>query len=344
MSIDRIHIYRLPNYKPGPLVSKVGQTPRVTPVKEKQERHQNSSDNPQSSSNEEDFGQKIEQPGIYSPRKILWEGWNKEKTYNGGGDVVLAYDHSPSAQIAYEIALHVAQAFGSQLRVVYVTDGSLASNEAEVIKSQLLKQADPLYPAVKTLDKLPKFNFIKGALPSKVFIDMSQQNNCDLLLVGSSNRSGIERFFLGSISEDLVREAHCPVIICKESPRKGIQNILVPLDDSPASLVALNQALKMSEHFHASITVFHANENLSDGDRVAHQIEDKLAVVDWQHVDHSQVETYGDFVTTLCEHVESSGIDMVVMGTYAGAHERSVTEEVVRQVKASVMVVHPRLR
>ncbi|HEX7495505.1 MAG TPA: universal stress protein, partial [Candidatus Limnocylindrales bacterium] len=42
--------------------------------------------------------------------------------------------------------------------------------------------------------------------------------NADLIVVGSHGRSGVSRFLIGSVSDYVVRHAHCPVMVVRGKP------------------------------------------------------------------------------------------------------------------------------
>jgi nucleotide-binding universal stress UspA family protein len=45
---------------------------------------------------------------------------------------------------------------------------------------------------------------------------VAQQRAVDVIVVGSHGRTGLERLFLGSVSEHVVRHAPCPVLVVRE--------------------------------------------------------------------------------------------------------------------------------
>lgn len=51
--------------------------------------------------------------------------------------------------------------------------------------------------------------------PSSEIIDYAEQNQIDLIVIPSSGRTGISRFFLGSVAERVVRFAKCPVLVVR---------------------------------------------------------------------------------------------------------------------------------
>jgi nucleotide-binding universal stress UspA family protein len=54
-----------------------------------------------------------------------------------------------------------------------------------------------------------------------VLLDYAEENDVDLLILGSHGRTGVERFLLGSTTEKVIRSAPCPVLVVKPSPRDG---------------------------------------------------------------------------------------------------------------------------
>lgn len=51
--------------------------------------------------------------------------------------------------------------------------------------------------------------------PKSQIIDVANQWHADMIVVGSHGRSGLGRFLLGSVSQDVVRHAHCSVEIIR---------------------------------------------------------------------------------------------------------------------------------
>lgn len=51
--------------------------------------------------------------------------------------------------------------------------------------------------------------------PSSEIIDYAKTQNIDLIVIPSHGRTGLSRFFLGSVAERVVRFAHCPVLVLR---------------------------------------------------------------------------------------------------------------------------------
>lgn len=51
--------------------------------------------------------------------------------------------------------------------------------------------------------------------PGHTIADRAEELAADLIVMGSHGRTGLTRFFLGSVTERVVRLAHCPVLVVK---------------------------------------------------------------------------------------------------------------------------------
>ncbi len=61
--------------------------------------------------------------------------------------------------------------------------------------------------AVKTLTVMGE--------PASAILDLAEAEKSDLVVVGSHGKSGIQRFLLGSVSEQVVRYAPCSTLVIK---------------------------------------------------------------------------------------------------------------------------------
>lgn len=52
--------------------------------------------------------------------------------------------------------------------------------------------------------------------PTAEIIDYAEQQKIDLIVMPSRGRTGISRFFMGSIAERVIRFAHCPVLVLRQ--------------------------------------------------------------------------------------------------------------------------------
>jgi nucleotide-binding universal stress UspA family protein len=48
-----------------------------------------------------------------------------------------------------------------------------------------------------------------------VIVDTARDHGCDLIVMGTHGRSGVSRLVLGSVAEEVLRKAPCPVLAVK---------------------------------------------------------------------------------------------------------------------------------
>ncbi len=59
------------------------------------------------------------------------------------------------------------------------------------------------------------FVHVRIGKPVDEILDLAKEVGADLIIVGSKGLTGLERFVLGSVSERVVREAHCTVEVAR---------------------------------------------------------------------------------------------------------------------------------
>jgi nucleotide-binding universal stress UspA family protein len=46
-------------------------------------------------------------------------------------------------------------------------------------------------------------------------IDYASTENIDLIVIGTRERTGLKKFLMGSVANDVVRHAHCPILLVR---------------------------------------------------------------------------------------------------------------------------------
>ena len=104
-----------------------------------------------------------------------------------------------------------------------VADGALETapavwDEAKV-KAQDLPPDKELLAALKTAlqHKLLSIKLVRayGSDPAEAIVSYAERNGYHHIIVGSEGRTGAKRMLLGSVAEDVVTRAHCPVTVVR---------------------------------------------------------------------------------------------------------------------------------
>jgi nucleotide-binding universal stress UspA family protein len=106
---------------------------------------------------------------------------------------------------------------------------------------------------------------LRGIAPAPVILEYARESDIDLIVMGTHGRRGLGHFLLGSVAEEVVRLASCPVLTIREEenprPIEAVENILVPLDFSDHARNALRHALEMAETYGAGLQLLHVVED-----------------------------------------------------------------------------------
>lgn len=102
-----------------------------------------------------------------------------------------------------------------------------------------------------------------------------ENKKIDLLVMGTHGRTGIPRFILGSVAEEMFRKVACPVLTV--GPNSGaaaakpgeFREILFATDFNDASMAAFHYALSLAQEFQAELTLLHVIPELKTGELVS---------------------------------------------------------------------------
>ena len=135
--------------------------------------------------------------------------------------VVIAYDFSPSAEEALIRAVDVAaRAPQHVLHVVCALDPStymrrITSDAAEVVQRQATERMTVALAGREAAAEIQFFVHARIGHPATEILAVAEDVGADLVFIGSHGKTGVERFLLGSVSERVVREARCPVMVVR---------------------------------------------------------------------------------------------------------------------------------
>jgi nucleotide-binding universal stress UspA family protein len=160
--------------------------------------------------------------------------------------ILVAIDDTPASTFAVdtatahagrlgEIELHFAHVVGPILGV-----GGLAAVPDPSI-GDLIRSGRELLAA--TRGRFPALSITTHSLvgtPALEIVGLAKDLEADVIVVGSHNRRTVERWFLGSVSEQVVRKAGCAVIVARP---KDHRNVPVPEIEPPCpDCVSLQKA------------------------------------------------------------------------------------------------------
>jgi nucleotide-binding universal stress UspA family protein len=134
--------------------------------------------------------------------------------------VLVAVDGSEYSMNAAEYAISITK-YGSQLIALHVitsdvsTIASTFSPQMEEIKKNAQEFFDKIRHKGGNWDIPLRTELIASSSVVGGIIDFAENENIELIVVGTRGRSGLKRLLLGSVASGIVNYAHCPVMIVK---------------------------------------------------------------------------------------------------------------------------------
>jgi nucleotide-binding universal stress UspA family protein len=150
--------------------------------------------------------------------------------------ILLATDGSSEAELATRTAVDLARMSDSDLHVIYVVDDSSSPLlYPEATDPEGLKLPDPVLEqdlerrleerGRELLDAevervqsaggtVAQAHLMMGEVAGEI-VNLAEDVESGLIVMGSRGRGGIRRALMGSVSDSVVRHAHCPVLVVR---------------------------------------------------------------------------------------------------------------------------------
>src|SRR5215207_1236936 len=131
--------------------------------------------------------------------------------------ILLATDGSQQAELAARTAVDIAATTNSELHMVTVARldyvqksayGAIEQKAQELFDEQVKK-------IEQTGGTIPQVHLLRGR-PDREIVHLADEIGAGLIVMGSRGQGGVRRALMGSVSDSVVRYAHCPVLIVRE--------------------------------------------------------------------------------------------------------------------------------
>ena len=134
--------------------------------------------------------------------------------------ILVPTDGSEFAKKAQKHAMFLAEMSGAEIIAISVTENNFVNGlplDDEVYQlNQILKERSE--ENLKEFDKLNEdelkiTHIVREGSPAKVILEVAKEENIDLIVMGSSGKSGFDRFIMGSVADKVVNSAKCAVLV-----------------------------------------------------------------------------------------------------------------------------------
>ena len=282
--------------------------------------------------------------------------------------ILLPVDASKHAGKIVHHAAELAQLTAAKIQVVFVADTTRDSltvvdgNVVDALEREGESIVSDIASRLNSLGVEHGTDIVQGS-PAPTIVDYAQRYEYDLIVLPTHGRTGISRYLLGSVTEKVVRLSDVPVLTARiqsdEQLRFPYEKILIPVDGSPASTAATKHGLALAATLDAKVHALSVVDDTSLGPDVRSALPtdereapatEAVESVEEETAEYelSSVQTYvehGSPAEVIREHIETKGIDAVVMGSSGrrGVDRillGSVAEKTVRSAPVPVITVH----
>ncbi|MEJ2007259.1 MAG: universal stress protein [Acidobacteriota bacterium] len=287
--------------------------------------------------------------------------------------ILCPVDFSEYSAKAYDYAQSLAQHYGARLLLQHVVQPLTSSypyyafpDAINEVFWNLETRADERLSEFATARKTDGFEtqrFVHKGTATDCILTFAESQEVDLIVMGTHGRHGFDRLTMGSVTEKVLRKAHCPVLVVRKpthdfvTPGDSLEpvrlkKILFCTDFSDYSSRALTYALSLAMEYNAELTLLHVLEDVPPTDdlekavaEVTHRLENLAPpeAGDWCKV-HAAARIGKPYQQILQIALET-GTDLVVMGVRGRnavdlALFGSTTHRVIQLGSSPVLAVH----
>lgn len=142
--------------------------------------------------------------------------------------ILVPTDGSKVAKAAVDHAVDIAEKYGAEVHALFIADTDaiaygLGTEQVDRIRqgnfqgmTDLREDAEEATGYVKEQAETLGLTVVErhaGGQPHDMIADYAQENDIDLIVMGSHGRSGVRRVLLGSVTERTLRSTHVPVLV-----------------------------------------------------------------------------------------------------------------------------------
>jgi nucleotide-binding universal stress UspA family protein len=269
-------------------------------------------------------------------------------------NVLFATDFSATSEAALPYATAICRRFGSTLHSAHVlSDASLlmmTGGVDYVSMSTIYEDAhneakEKLHQISDCLEGIAHRDYVLHGQVWKNLAGMVKDNGIDLIVLGTHGRTGLGKLLLGSVAEDILRHAPCPVLTVgpKVSGRAKLpafqkpgrdlapvelelRQIVFATNFAQNSALVAQEAVSLAEEFRARLTLLHVIEDytqlgsrpspMEDGVRRLKDLIPRNAALQYLPETVLEFGVAADCILKVASERES---DMIVLGARASA-------------------------
>jgi nucleotide-binding universal stress UspA family protein len=294
-------------------------------------------------------------------------------------NVLFATDFSPTSEAALPYATAICRRFRGTLHMAHVLSDAgllMMSGGVDYVSMGTIYE-DAHNEAKEKLDQvssrfetIPHHNYVRHGAVWKNLATIAEENEIDLIVVGTHGRTGLGKLLLGSVAEDILRHASCPVLTVgpQVSGRAKlpafrsqgtdlapveleIRQILFATNFASSAPRIAQEAVWLAEEFHSRITLMHVMEDYARLGGKPEPVEECLQRLrnlipkraELQYIPETLLE-FGHAPERILKSAEEREADMIILGARPPAevgttHLPSAAHHVIAHAHCPVLTI-----
>ena len=180
-------------------------------------------------------------------------------------NILFATDFTPSAQLALSYTLNLAHSYDAGVYAVNVLPHLPFVEGVQPDPQQTRLLAEQQLAALvgsESFKGIRHKELIEEGEVAKVLDKLVWKYEIDLIVIGTCGRKGLGKVLLGSVAEEVFRNAECPVLTVGPHATRWeidgkLRHILYATDFGPESVHGLPYAISLAEENRARLTLLH---------------------------------------------------------------------------------------
>jgi nucleotide-binding universal stress UspA family protein len=194
-------------------------------------------------------------------------------------NILFTTDFSPAANAAIPHAIELSKRYGAKIYALHVRPPVInpmtqPATWKELERAAEIEEQRERHELLESFQGIrPEILIKEGDLWSNL-AEIIEQSQIDLIVVGTRGRSGIHKLALGSVAEEIFRQAQCPVLTVGPhslGPKQrsyGFTSILLATDFGDESAAATKYAVSLAQEYQTQLTLLHVIEEPKTGELV----------------------------------------------------------------------------
>lgn len=189
--------------------------------------------------------------------------------------LLVPFNFSASSIRALDTAISLSKEFQASITLIQVIDNTQinfsATRELTFLPvAELVKIAsanlDALTNSLVDKYQIPVDYLVDAGSPASKICSVASQNNFDLIILGTSERNSLRKFFMGSTVYRVVKNSICPVLSVPSNVfRTTFQKIMFPIRNAPNMMAKYETIKPLVDKYNASLilaAVTSVNDNI----------------------------------------------------------------------------------